>query len=145
MPDYHIIPLISTGTHSLKCLQEMPSKHAPRNGKNNNPRKQRREVTIGEFIAGTAAYQSNDRKSSPNSTEETYRTNMTSITVLRIWKDNKSNTGAHSQVFSFSSVWKFLVKTMLLTISFSIALVFIQGQIRLKVFFLKVTVSYHKP
>lgn len=83
MPGYHVIPLISTGIHSLKCIQEMSWKHAPRSGKN-NPRKHKREVTIGEFIAGTAAYQSNDRKSSPNSTEKSCRTNMTSIIVLRI-------------------------------------------------------------
>lgn len=67
----------------------MPQKHAPRSGKNNNPRKQKREVTIGEFIAGTAAYQSNDRKSSPSRAEKSCRANMTSIIVLRIWKDRQ--------------------------------------------------------
>lgn len=30
--------------------------------KNNNPRKQKKEATIAEFIAGAAAYQNNDRK-----------------------------------------------------------------------------------
>lgn len=48
-------------------------------GNNNN----KKEVTIAQFIAGAAAYQKDDRKSSPNNVQKSCRTDVTTITVLK--------------------------------------------------------------
>lgn len=87
MTNYCIIPLTCTGIHSLKRIQETSQMRAPRSGKNNNPRKQKKDVTVAEFIAGEEAYQNNDRKSSPNNVQKSCWTNTTAIIVLKSRKD----------------------------------------------------------
>lgn len=133
--NYCTFPLTCTVIHALKCIQETSYMCVPKSYKNNNPRKQNKEITIAEFTMGAAAYQSNDRKSSPNKVQKSCRTNMTAIMVLKKQERDKSNTGACSQVSSYSSVLKFLVKpSCFLPASETYLLVFVQGQIRFRQF-----------
>lgn len=121
MANYYTFPLTGTVIHSLKCIQETSYMCVPKSYKNNNPRKQNKEITIAEFTAGAAAYQSNDRKSSPNKVQKSCRTNTTAIIVLKKQERDKSNTGACSQVSSYSSVLKFLAKTQLFSTCFRVS------------------------
>lgn len=116
MTNYCIIPLTRTGIHSLKRIQETSQMREPRSGKNNNPRKHKKDVRVAEFIAGSEAYQNNDRKSSPNNVQKSC-----CYYCIELQKGQINHTLEHSQVSSYSSIWKFLVRTMLFSTSFSIS------------------------
>lgn len=80
-------------------------------------------VTIARFIAGAAAYQNNDSKSSPNNMRKSCRTDVTTITVLKSMEVRQTklwSTQANFLLPFRMEFVQFLPKPVLFTTSFGI-------------------------